>query len=228
MNPLSLEHAQMMGTLIINRLAGRVSRIGIAGSIRRQKPTVNGLDFVLIPKPDPQNEGHTIPFFKRGTMVAIRNGEGSPERIIQFGGFTCRPVPVESYQTLFFNLTPAEAKGYTYFETDASRTTIYTLETVFTKEDLVPQGIRITVAIATEQNWGSVYLHRSGSKEYNEYLRDRAKKKNLGWVPEIGLFTKGDGPTFDFRQVVASKTEQNMFDALKLKFVPPEKRERKK
>lgn len=67
--------------------------------------------------------------------------------------------------------------------------------------------------------WGTVLLCRTGSKEHNIYLCEHAKKKNLAWVPNAGVRDA------DYN-ILASETEEAIFKALKLDFIPPEQRER--
>lgn len=201
---LPLDLASRMAKLMLKRLEGRVSRIEIAGSIRRERETVNNIDLVLIPKPDPQRDGHVMPFFVRGQMVRLVEGQGSPERSIEFAKVICRPVPIDS--------TP----------------TFYVLETVFNKDDLTPEGIRINVTVASAINWGHCMLFRTGSRAFNHYLAIRANSRGLVWSPFSSNANAPDG-LFDpdTLQIAASKTEEEMFKALKLKFVEPRDRERK-
>lgn len=66
-------------------------------------------------------------------------------------------------------------------------------------------------------NWGTMLLCRTGSKEHNMELCRRAKSMGLHWAPHRGLMKDAD--------IVASATEEEVFDALKLPFVNPENRE---
>lgn len=203
MNNLLLEHARMMATLIINRLQGRVRRVAIAGSVRRERETVNNIDLVLIPKADPQREGHTIPFMGRGKMVRLVDGQGSPEMIIQFAGFIFRPVPIGTTPTLFL------------------------LETVLNKEDMTPEGIRVSISIASEATWGHALMFRTGSQAFNEYIQNRALSRGLIWSPFSNDAGAPDG-LFDptTKAAIPAETEEDIFKALKLKFVEPVERER--
>ena len=56
---ISLERAERMANEIIKRLAPYCSRIQVAGSIRRKKPSPRDIDIVLIPS-DPWNLEHEI------------------------------------------------------------------------------------------------------------------------------------------------------------------------
>ena len=56
---MELERAKSIANEVIKRLSPYCQRIEIAGSVRRNKPTVNDLDFVLIAS-DPWNLTHEI------------------------------------------------------------------------------------------------------------------------------------------------------------------------
>ncbi len=71
----------------------------------------------------------------------------------------------------------------------------------------------------TPSNWGSVLLCRTGSKEHNIYLCERAKALGLRWNPSEGVY-RG-------RELVASETEGEIFAALELPWIEPGKRERR-
>jgi DNA polymerase (family 10) len=66
-------------------------------------------------------------------------------------------------------------------------------------------------------NWGSLLLLRTGSKEHNIFLTKTARANCAKWEVYNGIIRDG--------KVIASATEQEIFDALHLKFVPPQKRE---
>lgn len=68
-------------------------------------------------------------------------------------------------------------------------------------------------------NFGSLLLCRTGSKEHNIYLIEVAKAKGMRWQPHEGIYdAKG--------KLIASETEEEIFQALGLEFVEPENRER--
>jgi DNA polymerase (family X) len=68
-------------------------------------------------------------------------------------------------------------------------------------------------------NFGSLLLCRTGSVTHNIYLVSQAKALGLRWNPHHGVFD-GHG------RCLAAETEEAVFRALKLDFVPPERRER--
>ena len=56
---MELEHAKKIAEKVLERVSPYCSKIEVAGSIRRGKPQVNDIDFVLIPS-DPWNLTHEI------------------------------------------------------------------------------------------------------------------------------------------------------------------------
>lgn len=66
-------------------------------------------------------------------------------------------------------------------------------------------------------NWGSLLLLRTGSKEHNIFLTQTARANCAKWEVYNGIVRDG--------KVIASATEEEIFDALHLKFIPPQQRE---
>lgn len=69
-------------------------------------------------------------------------------------------------------------------------------------------------------NWGSVLVCRTGSKEHNVHLCSTAQDLGLHWNPQRGVMSA------DRQEVLASETEQDIFKALGLAYIAPERRER--
>lgn len=83
----------------------------------------------------------------------------------------------------------------------------------------------------TPTNWGSLLLLRTGSKEHNIFLTQTARFNCMQWKVYEGLFRlpspsdgRGAGGEGDGK-LIASASEEEIFDALHLKFVPPQNRE---
>lgn len=74
-------------------------------------------------------------------------------------------------------------------------------------------GMQGDLIMLKPNEYGSAFLHFTGSKEHNILLRERAIKMGLK-LSEHGLF-KGE-------KIVASKTEEDVYRALKLDWIPPE------
>jgi len=72
---------------------------------------------------------------------------------------------------------------------------------------------------AVPGNFGTLLICRTGSKEHNIFLVEHAKRLGLRWNPYRGVINSAG-------HVLASATEADIFTALDLPFIAPEKRER--
>ncbi len=159
----------------------------IAGSIRRARPEVNDIDFVILPK--------------AGQIDAIKERCKQRCRVIRDGDQNFivalrMPDHTEFQLDIFF------AHGG--------------------KDDLLdPQP----------GNFGSLLLCRTGSKEHNIQIVQRAKSRDMRWNPYAGLIAGGE---WEFRgqdsvyvggRIIASETEEEIFEALGMKWVAPHFRE---
>lgn len=81
---------------------------------------------------------------------------------------------------------------------------------------LTREGLQVDVRTVTPDQLGSALLYFTGSKAHNIQLRQKAMDK--GWLlSEYGLF--------EDEEVVASRTEEEIYKALDLDFIPPTMRE---
>jgi DNA polymerase (family X) len=79
---------------------------------------------------------------------------------------------------------------------------------------------------ATPTNWGSVLLCRTGSKEHNVYICQRAHELGLKWETMRGIVVVDESPGRKPGQLIASASEGDIMAALNLEFIPPAMRER--
>ena len=70
----------------------------------------------------------------------------------------------------------------------------------------------------TPSNWGMLLPARTGSADHNIWMARTAKVRGMHFNPHQGIL-RGD-------QVIASRTEEEIFSALGLPFIRPEARER--
>jgi DNA polymerase (family 10) len=80
------------------------------------------------------------------------------------------------------------------------------------------EGLQVDVRAVPEENYGAAMQYFTGSKEHNIALRQRAQRMGLT-LNEYGL-AKVDGGV-----VVASRTEEEIYAAIGLAWIPPEMRE---
>lgn len=88
-----------------------------------------------------------------------------------------------------------------------------------TKSSVLTSGdLQVDLRVVPEESWGAATLYFTGSKAHNIDLRQRAIER--GWtLNEYSLSDAGSG------EVIASRTEAEIYDALDMTFVPPEMRE---
>lgn len=76
--------------------------------------------------------------------------------------------------------------------------------------------LQVDVRLLERKSYGAALQYFTGSKEHNVALRDRAKRR--GWkLSEYGLY--------DGDKVLASRTEEEIYEKLGLAWIPPELRE---
>lgn len=81
------------------------------------------------------------------------------------------------------------------------------------------RGVQVDIYIATPATWATLLLIRTGSREHNIYLCTMAKNK--GWK----LKADGSGLFNVSGERIAGDTEQSIFSALGLPYVPAGERE---
>lgn len=82
---------------------------------------------------------------------------------------------------------------------------------------VMKDGMRADVRVVEKKSFGAALQYFTGSKEHNVALRDRAKRMGLK-ISEYGVFdSKG--------KAVAGKTEEDVYAAVGLEWMPPEIRE---
>jgi len=79
-------------------------------------------------------------------------------------------------------------------------------------------GIPVDLYIATPETWTTLLLIRTGSKEHNIKLAQRARE--LG----MKLRASGDGIEDGSGQLVRVSTEEELFSILQVPYIPPEGR----
>ena len=83
---------------------------------------------------------------------------------------------------------------------------------------LTNEGIQVDLRVVEPSSFGAALVYFTGSKAHNIKLRHIAKDMGLK-VNEYGVFSEKSGKS------IAGKTEEDVYKALKLKFIEPELRE---
>ena len=100
---------------------------------------------------------------------------------------------------------------------------------------ILASGMQVDVRVVPEESFGSALCYFTGSKDHNVALREMAKKEGLK-LSEYGLFRpstssaragSGRGEPVEPRDeaLVAGRTEEEVYQALGLPYIPPELRE---
>ncbi|GAB4386442.1 MAG: DNA polymerase/3'-5' exonuclease PolX [Phycisphaerales bacterium] len=92
------------------------------------------------------------------------------------------------------------------------------------EDDRVAQ---VDLRVVPEESWGAALMYFSGSKEHNVRLRERAIRRGLT-LNEYGLYPLDDDPKPPQERgvvPVAGRSEQSVYEALELPYIPPEIRE---
>lgn len=165
----------------------------IAGSIRRARPEVNDIDFVILPKPIVEGGGSGVEAIKarcRQKCRVITDGDQN---------FICAmrmPDHSEFQLDIFFAHNGKEE--------------------LFEKQPT---------------NYGSLLLCRTGSQAHNIKLCSIAKQRDMKWSPYQGVLAggewvfKGQDSVYEGGTLIASETEEEIFEALGLQWIPPALRE---
>ena len=88
---------------------------------------------------------------------------------------------------------------------------------------LLEEGIQADLRVVDDSEFASALAYFTGSKEHNIVMRSRAISRGLR-LNEYGLF-KSNEETRDPKLRLKCKTEEDIFSALDLAYVPPELRE---
>ena len=83
---------------------------------------------------------------------------------------------------------------------------------------LLANNLQVDVRLLDKKSFGAALLYFTGSKDHNVALRGRANEE--GWTLNEYALTEIKGG-----KVIASKTEEDIYAKLKLKYIPPELRE---
>lgn len=102
------------------------------------------------------------------------------------------------------------------------------IEAGTTKASIRADGMRVDLRVVDPEEWGSALQYFTGSKDHNVRLRTYAIKRDLK-INEYGLFdvSEVDDPDSGQRvgERIAGETEEEIYEALDLPWIPPELRE---
>lgn len=175
-------------------------RVEIAGSIRRDKPEVGDIEIVAVPK----WEGQADPTDLFGERTIRRN--------LLWHEFGC--VSPENRRRDCPNLgwiKPGVSEIRAWHISEAGK---------YWRGYLPDHGIKLDVFLATPENWGAIYLIRTGSADFSAAVMGHARR--VGYRFEDGSFWLGSESKGG--SVLPVYEERDVFDHLGLEFVPPRER----
>ncbi len=88
----------------------------------------------------------------------------------------------------------------------------------------VRQGRQVDLRIVDEKSYPAALMYFTGSKEHNVFVRGRARDRGMA-LNEYGLFNLTESGDTDFDAPVEAASEDAIYKALGLNFIPPELRE---
>ncbi len=186
-----------------------VSETAFAGSLRRGRDTVGDIDI----------------------LVATTDPAAAAEAFCTQPGLTQVISKGESKCSVRVRVEPAPGGFEDTSDTDRTKTAAGEADAAAGKRgDTTARSVQVDLRIIPGASWGAAMMYFTGSKEHNVRLRQRALDRGMT-LNEFGLFPLGKGKEADTppqqrgAKPVAAKTEEAVFKALDLPWVPPELRE---
>jgi DNA polymerase/3'-5' exonuclease PolX len=114
----------------------------------------------------------------------------------------------------------------TYARDHASRVTILTGgQTPGDLVSMVSPKCQLDVFFAVPETWITRLICRTGSKEHNIYMADRANEKCYHWNPSKGLYHLGRSGEAGLADAIPLTTEADFYAHLGLREIAPQHRE---
>lgn len=193
-NRIPLTDAQFIAAEIIALLTPACERIAVAGSVRREKPTVGDIEIVAMPQMH-----YALDLF----------GDSAPEHNVDLLDKLCDVLLMEGTLAHRLDKNGRRAWGYRY------KRGIFTSQT----GQRVPLDL---FSVLPPAQWGVIYTIRTGPSEFSHALvmdRRYGGAMPSGWMVRGGQLLAA-GPD----KVVETPEEQDFFAALGLPWIPPSER----
>jgi DNA polymerase/3'-5' exonuclease PolX len=184
-----LEYAEMVALAIKHHFDPFFERLEIAGSIRRRKPTVKDIELVGIPKMREVTLPQTS-LFEDPTIERVSRAQEAIDAYNAIEG-----------QSLEFPIQ--KTSGLTV---DGDR---------MKKLMELPTEVPIDLFLTTQEQWGYIFVLRTGPTQWNYRLVKRCK--------QVGLRLEG-GTVYRGRDSLPVFSEEQMFRLARVKWVEPQDR----
>jgi DNA polymerase (family 10) len=200
--------------------AGEIQEIKGFGA-KTEQNILDGIDFAR-ESHERQLLGDAVPL---GESVRSYLAEQSAVESVELAGSLRRWKPTIGDVDVLVGSDDGEAVVETFTDWPESDSVIEAGET---KASLRVGDVRIDLRVVAAAEFGSALQYFTGSRDHNVALRNRAIERDLK-MNEYGVFDVSDVDDPDAGQRVgervAGRTEESMYDALDLQWIPPEMRE---
>lgn len=208
--PLGLAMPLAEHVLEAMRRVPGVSQAAYAGSLRRGKDTVGDLD-ILVTTTDPDAAQHAFTSLPGVRQVLVAGPTKSSVRM-SIDPKTTRSDPAPSPAAAVKQEAIADAT-----DDDPGATSPVS----------AGRTIQVDLKIVPPASFGAALMYFTGSKDHNIRLRERSLKRGLT-LNEYGLYPNDDHAEPPHKRgipPVAGATEEDVYRALDLAYIPPELRE---
>ena len=200
--------------------AGEIQEIKGFGA-KTEQNILDGIDFAR-ESHERQLLGDAVPL---GESVRAYLSEQSAVESVELAGSLRRWKPTIGDVDVLVGSDDGEAVVETFTDWPEADSVIEAGET---KASLRVGDVRIDLRVVAAAEFGSALQYFTGSRDHNVALRNRAIERDLK-MNEYGVFDVSDVDDPDAGQRVgervAGRTEESMYDALDLQWIPPEMRE---
>ena len=193
---MELEKARAIAEELKNQLQGSCHMIEIVGDIRRQKPRVGKIKLLCIPAPV---KGEPLPAEYRDLSSSLSSQDWLPE-FDDDDAVHQRVMQLMQEEVLDF--TPKGTRAYSV-----------------TKKSIlhVPSSIAVDIVSTDAQCWAVALVVATGGAKTNRRIAGAARGKGWRFRASGSGFDTPDGH-------ITCSTEQEVFEAVGLPYLPPEER----
>lgn len=209
---LWLGRAAEVASRVVEAMQGVPGVAGLipAGSLRRGKETIGDIDILVAMKPG--QEGHAGEVMERfrtmpGVVGVLAAGDSKSSVRVAINHDLARWGEKKDAQK-----ADEDAGGTPHASPGAT---------------VAGPSVQVDMRVVPLDRWGAAIMYFTGSKEHNVRLRERAQSMGLT-LSEWGLFPYDDDTSPPHQRgvkPVAAATEEEVYRALRLAWIPPEVRE---
>jgi DNA polymerase/3'-5' exonuclease PolX len=195
---MTLRQARGYATHIVEWLMPFCDRIEVCGSVRRERPVCHDIDLVVIPK------------FRAAPRDLLGQATGPDTNLVWEALSSAATAGKARWRGREAAPAPGVCGEGKWTEGVQPKMDAVNFLVSLKKCDL-------DVFVATQENWASLVLCRTGSKEHNVWFAQRARDFGFEWKPYKGLF--------QHRALLKADDEAALYKALALPFIRPQERE---